>query len=142
MFTPCSSRKTQRWSSVSIQLHCLFLFLCVCLPVPPPLSNSIFEITSIFFCSHPTTPSLLPPCSRSQSLRNGPVSSWIWTQRWRPQPQKPLGPRAQRNSKLLQSVPSSTFSRIPPHWLYIFISATNSQQSTTRANTEWGIQLV
>lgn len=59
---------------------------------------------------------LLPPCTRSQSLRDGPVSSWFWTQWWCPQPQKPFGSGGQRNSKQCLFSPNC----ISMHWPHIW----------------------
>lgn len=81
--------KTAVTVSFSSLSPCLLRSLSVCLPVPRlPPSNSISD--TVF---------LLPACSRSQSLGDGPVSPRFWAQRWCPQPQKPLCPRVQWNSK-------------------------------------------
>lgn len=84
-------------------LHYLLLFLCVCLPVFLSLQTAFLKLLFFF----PPSLSLSLPRTRSQSLRDGPVSARFWTQWGRSQPQKPLGPRAQRNSKRHQPV---TFS--------------------------------
>lgn len=113
-------------------LHCLLLLLSVCLPVPHSLQTAslkLFFFFSLLLCI-PHLP-LLPPCTRSQSLGDGPVSSWFWTQWRRLQSQKPFGPRAQPNSKQHQSVPSPSFSCMPAHWSHIRFIANSTWTTIT-----------
>lgn len=57
----------------------------------PPTPQTILFDAGAFFYSH----------SRSQSLWDGPVRSRLGAQRWRPQPEEPLRPWVQWNSKPL-----------------------------------------
>ena len=104
MFTRCPRGNTVRMICFYSVLRCLLLFLCVCLPVSLSLQTASLKLLRP---PPPPSPSLSLPRTRSQSLRDGPVSSWFWTQWRHSQPQKPLSPRAQRNSKRHQLVPFS-----------------------------------
>lgn len=103
MFTRCPRDNTVMMICFYSVLRYLLLFLGVCLPVCLSLQTASLKLLP----PPPPSPHLSLPRTRSQSLRDGPVSSWFWTQWRRSQPQKPLGPRAQRNSKRHQPVPFS-----------------------------------
>ncbi len=114
---------SKRITSLLSILSCTVCFYCVCVCLPAPHSLQTASLKLVFFSSHSSVSAVSLsslPVPRSQSLRDGPVSSWFWTQWRRLQSQKPLGPRAQRNSKRHQPVPSSSSSCIPAHWSHIW----------------------
>lgn len=108
-------------------LRCVLLFLSVCCTSPHSLQTASLKLLFFSHSSSSASPflSLSNPCIRSQSLRDGPVSSRFWTEWRRPESQKPFGARAQRNRKLPPSV------AIPAH---IFDSSSKFSKEHNHTN--------
>lgn len=72
MFTRCPRDNTVMMICFYSVLRYLLLFLGVCLPVSLSLQTA-----SLKLLPPPPSPHLSLPRTRSQSLRDGPVSSWF-----------------------------------------------------------------
>lgn len=98
-FHSLSLQRCWWWSIVSSLFRRLPLLLAFVFQ--PPFKQHLWN--SFFYPSLPLSPPFLsPPHIRSQPLWDGPVSSRFWTQRRRPQPPEPLGPRPQWSCKQQQ----------------------------------------